>query len=343
MPGQSRVPKIIGVGIRPGRIETRVEDIALQMGIGREELSRILERTGTRVLPRMAPSESPEELAADAAMMALNNANWKIKDIHGMFFSSSSPSRHYIVPGPARETASLIGLRNGNIITAGQGCGGGMDAFYLAYLQVLRDIQQGKIRTYLVISGDHASSKLDPTDKNTAFLLGDGFGAVIITSADVPNCYTIDDMASRTIYDYKYALIITKDSADARSFFYMTGPAVVKLVSLVGPAIPELFGLDRLPLDDVMIPHQPSLVGLQHLQKRTRIRVYSVIERWGNLVGASPFFALHDWVEHEVNDHPNKNLWLVAFGAEGRLTAGRLRPHGNIQKLVGKESPHRLH
>ena len=136
--------------------------------------------TGIRERRKASPEEATSDLATRAALSALDSAGLQAKDIDLIILSTTAPD----MPFPA--TACIV-QKNLNINKAvafdiNASCSGFLYALNIAETF----IRNGKADTALVIASEIKSRFVDPEDKETAILFGDGAGAVVLRGTKSP-------------------------------------------------------------------------------------------------------------------------------------------------------------
>jgi len=137
--------------------------------------------TGIRERRKASPEEATSDLATRAALSALDSAGLQAKDIDLVILSTTAPD----MPFPA--TACIV-QKNLNINKAvafdiNASCSGFLYALNIAETF----IRNGKADTALVIASEIKSRFVDPEDKETAILFGDGAGAVVLRGTNTPS------------------------------------------------------------------------------------------------------------------------------------------------------------
>lgn len=158
----------------PGIIITN-EDIAGAVGLTPED---IVKMTGIRERRRARPEEATSDLATHAAISALNAAGIKAGDIDLIILATTSPD----MPSPATAcfVQSNIGARKAVAFDINASCSGFLYAFNIAEMFIRND----QADTALVIASEVKSRFVNPKDKETAILFGDGAGAVVLRRSD---------------------------------------------------------------------------------------------------------------------------------------------------------------
>jgi 3-oxoacyl-[acyl-carrier-protein] synthase III len=139
----------------------------------------IVERTGIHERRLAGPGESTGPLAIAAARMALDRAAVTPTEVDLVIVATSTPER------PLPATAALVAAELG--ATAGAfdlnaACAG----FVYGLASGAALVGQGVARTVLLVGADTMSSIIDPDDRSTAVLFGDGAAACVLVGAGPP-------------------------------------------------------------------------------------------------------------------------------------------------------------
>ncbi|MDX3763984.1 beta-ketoacyl-ACP synthase 3 [Streptomyces sp. AK02-04a] len=168
----TRAAIICGVGASlPGRV------------VGNDELAAHLEtsdawirtRTGIRRRRIATPGTGTGSLATSAGRAALKSAG---EDADFVLLATTTPDRP--CPATAPEVAHRLGLGNIPALDISAVCSGFLYGLVLAKALVTSGVCQRP----LVIGAEVYSSIIDPLDRNTAVIFGDGAGAVLLRSGD---------------------------------------------------------------------------------------------------------------------------------------------------------------
>ncbi|GLZ77835.1 3-oxoacyl-[acyl-carrier-protein] synthase 3 [Actinorhabdospora filicis] len=163
---------ITGTGAHlPERVVTNAE-VAAGLDI---EPAWIERYTGVRERRRAAAHEAASDLAAEAARRALADAGRDIGEVGLIVVGTSTPDE--LGPSTACRVQALLGAGDIAVMDVGAACAG-----YLYGLRVARDHLAAEPGTgcALVIGVEVYSRFLDPGDRATAVLFGDGAGASVV-------------------------------------------------------------------------------------------------------------------------------------------------------------------
>jgi 3-oxoacyl-[acyl-carrier-protein] synthase-3 len=133
-------------------------------------------RTGIRERRVLGEGERLSDLATGAGRLALRRAGIAPEEVDLVLVGTTSQDE--ITPNTAPLVAGALGAANAAAIDVGAAC----TAFVSALQMSTAYIESGRAATALVIGADALAQFLDPDDKRTAALFGDGAGAVVMTA-----------------------------------------------------------------------------------------------------------------------------------------------------------------
>lgn len=250
---------ILGTGsCLPGNVVTN-DEVGAPAGVTDEWITR---KTAIRERRWAKSDEATSDLAAMAARMALDNAGVRAEDIALVLVATSTPDSPQ--PPTATAVAAELGVPAGTpAFDINAVCSG----FVFALATAERMIR-GTGTHAVVIGADIYSRTLDPTDRRTVVLFGDGAGAVVLgpaTGGGVLATRLATFPAERELIRVPAGgSLIPASPASVEQglhYFTMDGPAVRRFVeSRVGPLIRSFLDThlpDRgRPLH--FVPHQAN-------------------------------------------------------------------------------------
>ncbi|WP_329336798.1 ketoacyl-ACP synthase III [Streptomyces sp. NBC_00663] len=274
------------------------DEVGEAAGVTAEWIER---KTGIRRRHRAAPHEATSDLAAQAAQRALLQAGLTPDQIAYVVVATSTPDHPQ--PATAAIVTDLIGARRAAAFDVNSVCSGFMFALTAAdrMLRAEPRTESGQGPYALVIGADIYSRILDPADRKTAILFGDGAGAVVL--GPVP-AGTGPITTSLTTRGDQHRLISvpaggSRRPASARSvaegahWFTMDGRGVRGFVhdNLPG-AIHELLAKAAVPARSVrhFVPHQANGVMLAEVWPALGLdtaRMHLALAHHGNTGAAS--------------------------------------------------------
>jgi 3-oxoacyl-[acyl-carrier-protein] synthase III len=247
-------------------------------------------------------------------------------EVNGIIGVTTVPgSGEYMMPGFARMVGDAMGLSNIPMHTVASGCAGGVSALVIAKRYMSEESPDS---SYLVVAGEQTSSVLNPDDWGT-YLFSDGAAALVLTKKDVRG-FKVRKTGSKALPSELglYSMVLRNPFlSEDDPKFEMEGRKVFAFASReVYPAMLELVGLDRLPNDCYLIPHQPSRRILEHIKKHNGLMDDQMLcdgIMHGNMGAASVFSGLD--VERRGGFLARyKHVLLGGFGAELVVSAAYL-------------------
>lgn len=286
----------------------------------------IVERTGIRERRVAAANETTASLGAAAAAAALKQAGLGPDDIDVLIVATATPEQ------PMPETSAFIheqlGLTCG-AFDVGAACAG----FTYALITGAALISSGMHRRVLVVGAETYSRIVDPEDRSTAILFGDGAGAIVLErspsedATEGPGVIAWDmgcDGSAAGILEVPAGgsrLPTSPETlADGRNWLHMDGQEVFRrAVRCVVDSVRAT--LDRAgftPGDlDLFIPHQANIRIIDAASSRLGIpadRAFSNLDRYGNTSAASIPIALAEAAD-AGRLHDGDLLVVTGFGA----------------------------
>ncbi len=287
----------------------------------------ITSRTGIRQRYVVEPGTATVDLATGAGELALRSAGLTSTD--AVILATATPDRP--CPASAPEVAARLGMADRAAFDVAAVCTG----FVYALATAAGFIGAGIADTTLVIGADTFSTILDPGDRTTRAVFGDGAGAVVVRrgTADEPGALHGFDLGS----DGQNAELIMVPGGGSRQrsagrppqpgddYFTMQGRAVfMQAVLRMSESSRNAVKRAGWQLDQVdrLVAHQANLRILHAVADQLSLRTEQVvtnIETVGNTVAASIPLALADAASAGTLQ-PGHRVLLTAFG--GGLTWG---------------------
>ena len=275
----------------------------------------IKQRTGIAQRHIVADGQLTSDLAYNAAINALENANMTADDIDVIVLATTTPDDTF--PATAAQVQNRLGAYNAFAFDVQAVCAGFVYALTVAESLLLAN----KGRRALVIGAESFSKLLDWEDRTTCVLFGDGAGAVILEASDDAQNYGI--LSSALYTDGRHRDILYVDGGPSKTgsvgHVRMKGQdvfrhAVEKLASSMYAVI-EQAGVSETEID-WLIPHQANLRIIDGMQKKLGLpadRVVRTVSEHANTSAASIPLALNQ----AVSDGRVKSGHLLAFEAIG--------------------------
>ncbi len=283
----------------------------------------IVTRTGIRERRRAAPHESTSTMAVEASRRALDDAGMTIDDIDAIICATATGDCPF--PAAATFIQGALGGKEPPAFDVGGACAG----FIYATATAAGLIQTGVYNNVLVVGAETLMRYLDPEDRGTCILLGDGAGAAIFSKANNPEQAILhmelgcDGTRTKQIWvPAGGSQLPASPSTIAERLHYMRMKgrdvykfAVIKMQDLIDRALQQT-GLtpDKLKM---VIPHQSNLRIIESVRERMGLPVEKVainITRFGNTSAASIPLALD---EHRRNGtlKEGDHILMLAVGA----------------------------
>ena len=268
----------------------------------------ITSRTGIRTRHWCTEDESAATLAIAAARQALDRSGLAPADIACCVCATlSAPDA---TPSVACQVQAALGLpENRPALDINAACSG-----FLYGMAVARGMLTTLGGQYALVIGCEALSRLmDPTDRSTCVLFGDGAGAAIFRLADTSFALTLGARGSNVLH-------AGGPSREGSAPITMDGKAVFRFaVEAIPRCIEELLGRTGLELEDIdwFVPHQANRRIIDHVAKKLRLpegRFYQNMERYGNTSAASIPIALDEMAESGLLLRGQK-VMCIGFGA----------------------------
>ena len=278
-------------GALPGRVVTN-EDLSRQGDTSDEWITT---RTGIRQRYYCTESEDAATLAIAAARQALARSGLAASEIACCVAATlSAPTA---TPSVACRVQAALGLpENRPAFDVNAACSGFIYAIAAAH--GLLNTLGG--RYALVIGCEALSHMVDPTDRTTCVLFGDGAGAAILELAeDVPFAVTLGARGSE-------AIRVGGPAACDTAPITMDGKAVFRFaVETMPRCLQTVLERSQKTLDDLdwVVCHQANSRIIDHCIKHLHAepsKFYKNMDRHGNTSAASIPIALHEMVENDL-------------------------------------------
>jgi 3-oxoacyl-[acyl-carrier-protein] synthase-3 len=274
-------------------------------------------RTGIRQRHVLRDGERLTDLATEAGGLALARSDLAPEDVELLLVATTTQDE--VTPNMAPLVAGALGAVNAAPIDVGAACTAFMAALHVATAQ----IESGRVGNALVIGADCIARYLNPDDKRTAALFGDGAGAVVMGAHDEGRIGPIalrgeaaDDMIRIRRGEY-----LTMRGHET----FVQAVARLSEITLEVLARAET-GLDEV---DLFVYHQANTRIITAVGERLGLRADRVIDciaNYGNTSAASIPIALSE-AEADGRLKPGMRVLLGAFGA-GFTWAGALLEWG---------------
>ncbi|AIN12993.1 3-oxoacyl-ACP synthase [Yersinia pseudotuberculosis] len=272
----------------------------------------IVTRTGIRERRIAGLDETVATMGFQAAEKALEMAGIDKDDI-GLIIVATTSSSHAF-PSSACQVQRMLGIKDAASFDLAAACAG----FTYALSVADQYVKSGAVKHAIVIGSDVLSRALDPEDRGTIILFGDGAGAVVLGASEQPGI-----MSTHLHADGRYgellALPYPDRQQDQPAYVTMAGNevfkvAVTELAHIVDETL-QVNNLDRTALD-WLVPHQANLRIISATAKKLGMgmdKVVITLDRHGNTSAASVPSAFDEAVR-DGRIQRGQLVLLEAFG-----------------------------
>lgn len=287
-------------------------------------------RTGIRERRIAAPGEATSDLAAAAAQKLLRRRGISASEIDCIIVATVTPDMHF--PSTACVLQQKIGANN----AWGFDLSGACTGFIFAVATASQFLHSGACRKVLVIGADLMSSILDPTDRNTYVLFGDGAGAALLEPTEPGEEGIIDFILRCDGSGGKYLLMpgggslfpATHRTVDEKMHFVHQDGRVVFKFAVQGMADISCELLDRHRMTPsqlaLYVPHQANLRIIDAAVERLGLdsrKVVRNIDRFANTTAATIPIGIAEAFEQK---RIRKGDYILAASFGAGFTSGSL-------------------
>ena len=296
--------RIVGVGRALGGRTVTNSDLEMVLDTSDEWIST---RTGIRARHFVAEGEDAATLAVDASKKALQHAGIDGDSVDLIICGTSTAPES--MPSVACLVGEEIGAPGAGAMDLAAACAGFSYAASVAS-SMLRSGAAGRV---LLIGSDAMSTIVDPAERSTAVLFGDGAGAVVL-DAGVGDSGFVDHILGA---DGRGAPLGRAGHPGDEEKLFQNGREVFKFAVRILPEMVEkLLSRNGLSPDDIqyLIPHQANARIIRSAARKMEIpedRVVINLDRFGNTSAASiplSYPDIYDAME------PQKYIITVGFG-----------------------------
>jgi 3-oxoacyl-[acyl-carrier-protein] synthase-3 len=262
----------------------------------------IVERTGIR---ERHIGGTTVGLSVESAHRALEVAGVEPADVDLVVLATTTPDQ--LIPASSVSVQHQLGT-TGGAMDLNAACSG-----FVYGLVVAAGMCEVGTRRALVIGTDCMSRTVDPDDRSTVILFGDGSGAVVVEAVDGPGQLLGWDLGSEG--GLRHLL-----DQDHGGWLRMNGKEVFRqAVRVVVDSSRKAIERSGLTVDDIalFVPHQANTRIIDSACDKLGIpgdKVVSVVERTGNTSAGSVPLALAHAVE-SGRLRPGDHVLLCGFGA----------------------------
>lgn len=273
----------------------------------------IVTRTGIRERRIAALDETVATMGLIAAEKALQMAAVDKNNV-GLIVVATTSSSHAF-PSSACQIQNMLGIKDAASFDLAAACAG----FTYALSVADQYVKSGAVRYALVIGSDVLSRKLDPKDRSTIILFGDGAGAVLLGASEQQGIISTHMHADGSYGNLLSLAYSDQTSPETPAYITMAGNevfkvAVTELAYIVDETL-QANNMDREQLD-WLVPHQANLRIINAMAKKLSLgmdKVVVTLERHGNISAASVPAALDEAVR-DGRIQRGQLVLLEAFG-----------------------------
>lgn len=269
-------------------------------------------RTGIEERRIAADNIDTSDLAYEAALKAIENANIAPEEIDMILVATVTPDQPF--PSVACMLQEKLGAKKAAAMDVSAACAG----FMYGIVTAKQFIESGAYKYVLIVGVEKLSKITDWTDRNTAVLFGDGAGAAILGPvSDGKGILSFELGADGTGGKYLYQ----------EKNIIMNGREVFKFaVRQMGESsinVLKKAGLEKEEVD-FLIPHQANIRIMEAARQRLELPVEKMsktVHKYGNTSAASIPISIVEEVE-AGNIKDGDVIVMVGFG--GGLTWGAI-------------------
>ncbi|WP_241569026.1 beta-ketoacyl-ACP synthase III [Rosenbergiella collisarenosi] len=273
----------------------------------------IVTRTGIRERRVAGPEENVATMGFHAAQKAIEMSGIDKNDI-GLIIVATTSSSHAF-PSSACMIQQMLAITDCPAFDLAAACAG----FTYALSVADQYIKNGAVKHALVIGADALTRTLDPSDRGTVILFGDGAGAVLLGQSESAGI-----ISTHLHADGSFGKLLTlgyqdREHQDQPPYLTMAGNEVFKVaVTELAHIVEETLaanGIDRSELD-WLVPHQANLRIISATAKKLHMgmdKVVVTLDRHGNTSAASVPTALDEAVR-DGRIQRGQLILLEAFG-----------------------------
>jgi 3-oxoacyl-[acyl-carrier-protein] synthase-3 len=276
----------------------------------------IRERSGIVSRRWAAPDESVTDMAEKASRVALERAGLTAADVDAILVATVT--HPYQTPSSASLLAHRLGSTPAAALDISAACAGFCYGVSLANDMV----RGGSARHVLVVGVEKLSDFLDLNDRSTAFIFGDGAGAVVIGPSDTPGIGPTIWGSDGSQWDAivnKTSWIEYRDTPDAQwPALKMAGQTVFRwAVWQMAPVAQKALDAAGVAAGDLaaFIPHQANARIVQAMVKQLRL-------------------PEHVPVSYDIEQSGNTSAASIPLGMDAMLAEGRAA-RGGLALLIG--------
>jgi 3-oxoacyl-[acyl-carrier-protein] synthase III len=304
----------------------------------------IVTRTGIRERRMGAPGETTSTMGAEAVRRLLARRGLSPDNVDALIVATATPDMMF--PATACLIQDQLGLSQAWGFDLSAACSG----FLYAMTVGAQLVAAGAHERVIVVGADLMSSIIDPFDRTTAVLFGDGAGAALLEPAEpeyglLDFYHRVDGSGRKDLLMPAGGSLLPASAATVAArqhFLKQNGKVVFKFaVTQMVESVNVLLRRNGLTASDLtlVIPHQANQRILDAVAERLCVpheRVASVLARYGNTTGATLPLAL----DAALAEGKIKRGDLVVFAAVGAgFSAGATLVRWSFSPTPAKTPP----
>ncbi|MEU4802573.1 beta-ketoacyl-ACP synthase III [Actinosynnema sp. NPDC023587] len=284
--------------------------------VSNHDLAQVVETSDEWIRDRVGIANrriaKPDELLVDmtiaAGAKAIADAGLEPSDIEAVLVATCTmPS---MIPNAAAQVAYGLGVQAGAAFDVNAACAG----FCYALATASDLVRAGTAEHVLVIGAEKLSDWVNPVDRSTAIIFGDGAGAAVVGPSDEPGIGPVawgsaGDMSEMIQVPDRHSFISQEGQSVFRWATTQIAPIALRAVELAGIELSEV---------DVFVPHQANLRIIEAIAKRLRAK------------GAREDLV----IARDIVDSGNTSSASIPLALDHLRTAGEARS-GDVALLVG--------
>lgn len=260
-------------------------------------------------------------LAIKAVENMFEKHNIDPKSIDGIILATNTAD--YNFPSTSSIVAYETGCTNAFTFDVNSGC----PSWLYALEAGSNYIRSGRYKRLVIVATEKMSSSVDPKDRATLPLFGDGAGCVLLEPTEEEGM-GVQDAIFHTNGIGRHSLVMksggsaspaTAETVANREHFVYQEGAVVFKHAVVGMSrvCLDIMRRNKLTKDDIdwLVPHQANLRIIDAVQRMTEVdpeKIMVNIDRYGNTSSATIPICLWEW---EKKLRKGDTLILSSFGA----------------------------
>ncbi|NMO92931.1 beta-ketoacyl-ACP synthase 3 [Actinomycetospora sp. TBRC 11914] len=278
----------------------------------------VLARSGIRTRRFAGPDETVVAMGASAARDALAAAGVDPADVGAVLVATMSADA--ASPQVATRVAHEVGAVHGAAMDLGAACAG-----FCYALEVAGALVGAGHGAVLVVGVERMTDIVEPTDRSTAFLFGDGAGAAVVGPSGTPGIGTVawgaDGSQADLIVQSPSFVEHARGLDDRMPALRMQGPAVFRWATTRMPPLAQqalVRAGTKAEQLDAFVPHQANARITDGIVRALgvpeHVAVARDVETAGNTSAASVPLAMHALLTSGAS-RPGDQALLLGFGA----------------------------